>query len=105
MNESFLSRWSRRKEEARRVGQGSEPQSDGAAEPALDAQSPATGVEGPAVGPELTAEEIARLPKIDELTAESDITGFLRRGVPEALCNAAIRRAWMLDPAKIGRAS
>src|SRR3546814_11307328 len=50
---------------------------------ALDAQSPATGVEGPAVGPELTAEEIARLPKIDELTAESDITGFLRRGVPE----------------------
>src|SRR3546814_1103900 len=74
MNESFLSRWSRRKEEARRVGQGSEPQSDGAAEPASDAQSPATGVEGPAVEPELTAEEIARLPKIDELTADRKST-------------------------------
>ncbi|MFL5218102.1 MAG: DUF3306 domain-containing protein, partial [Microvirga sp.] len=49
--------------------------------------------------PELTPEELAALPKVEEITAASDISGFLRRGVPDALRNAALRRMWTLDPA------
>jgi hypothetical protein len=81
MSEDFLSRWSRRKDEARRAEPASPPEPDRAAEPAL------------------TPEELAALPKLDELTADSDITGFLRRGVPEGLRNAALRKMWLLDPA------
>ena len=36
---------------------------------------------------------------MDELTPETDITVFLRKGVPEFLKNAALRRMWSLDPA------
>jgi hypothetical protein len=39
------------------------------------------------------------LPSIDELTAESDLSAFLRKGVPEALKRAALRKVWSLDPA------
>lgn len=89
MSEEFLSRWSRRKQQARR----------GTVEGEIEA--PAVKSPAPAEAPEpvLTPEEIAKLPKIDELTAESDITVFLRRGVPAPLRNAALRRMWLLDPA------
>jgi len=33
------------------------------------------------------------------LTETTDITVFLRKGVPESLRNAALRKAWALDPA------
>jgi hypothetical protein len=32
-------------------------------------------------------------------TGSTDITGFLRKGVPEQLRNAALRKSWALDPA------
>jgi hypothetical protein len=38
------------------------------------------------------------LPDVSELTAESDISAFLRKGVPEAVRQAALRRVWALDP-------
>ena len=49
--------------------------------------------------PELSAEELVRLPDVEDLTAASDLTQFLRKGVPKALRNAALRRMWTLDPA------
>ena len=83
MSETFLARWSRHKDEARRA----------AREPvAAERQAP---VEEAA----LTEEEIAALPKIESITAETDVSAFMRRGVPEALRKAALRRAWMADPA------
>jgi hypothetical protein len=33
------------------------------------------------------------------MTATTDITAFLRKGVPEHLRNAALRKSWALDPA------
>jgi hypothetical protein len=39
------------------------------------------------------------LPRVEELTPESDLSSFLREGVPEALKKAALRRMWSLDPA------
>ena len=33
------------------------------------------------------------------MTGATDITGFLQKGVPEHLRNAALRKSWALDPA------
>ena len=43
--------------------------------------------------------DLSSLPKLEEMTATTDITGFLRKGVPEHLRNAALRKSWALDPA------
>jgi hypothetical protein len=96
MSGEFLSRWSRLKEDARRSESG--PQPDAAEAPA---GAPPREAEPASVlpEPELTPEELAALPKVEEITAASDISGFLRRGVPDALRNAALRKMWTLDPA------
>jgi Protein of unknown function (DUF3306) len=39
------------------------------------------------------------LPAIDEIVATTDIRAFLKPGVPESLKHAALRRAWVADPA------
>jgi hypothetical protein len=84
----FLSRWSRRKIEVKRAEESPA---------APDAHATPAG-EAAATPDELSAEELAALPPVESLTAESDIAGFLRKGVPQALRNAALRRAWALDP-------
>lgn len=49
-----------------------------------------------AAGPPI---DLSSLPRIEELTTESDLGAFLRPGVPQALRAAALRRMWSLDPA------
>lgn len=106
----FLSRWSRRKQAAVR-GEELPPLPEAAApvEPApiLAETSPAVAREAAAPEPEPQPEEcaapepefdVASLPPIESLDASSDFTVFLRRGVPEGLRNAALRRAWVADP-------
>ena len=39
------------------------------------------------------------LPPLESITAVTDITAFLRAGVPAELTRAALRRAWTADPA------
>jgi hypothetical protein len=39
------------------------------------------------------------LPPIESITAETDISGFLRSRVPAELTRAALRRTWASDPA------
>ena len=51
---------------------------------------------------ELTAEEAAyveTLPPLDELTPDSDFTGFMDKRVPDFLRRQALRRLWLSDPA------
>src|SRR5207244_12807904 len=43
--------------------------------------------------------DLESLPKLEELTKDTDMTVFLRKGVPEHLRNAALRKSWALDPA------
>jgi hypothetical protein len=43
--------------------------------------------------------DLSSLPKLEDLTETTDITAFLRKGVPESLRNAALRKSWALDPA------
>lgn len=94
MSDDFLSRWSRRKREARQAEEVDDAQPAPPSEPsaAVQVETP------PAEEPGLTPEEIAELPKPEELTVESDLSAFLRKGVPDALRKAALRKMWTLDP-------
>ncbi len=83
---SFLGRWSRRKRGA-----------DDPVPPTTPQAAPEPDVAEPE--PVLSQEELAALPRIEDLTESSDIRGFLRPGVPTVLKNAALRRIWMLTPA------
>jgi hypothetical protein len=103
MSEDFLSRWSRRKRAAQRTDAQPEPaeappESAGAPESVLGPDTAADPSTAGLPEGEPDEEEIARLPSLDDLTADSDISMFMRKGVPERLRNAALRRMWSLDP-------
>ena len=87
----FLARWSQRKQEAKQP----EPTPDApVGEDAASSDAPAP--QGEDVTPEF---DLSTLPNLEELTASTDITAFLRKGVPEHLRNAALQKSWALDPA------
>ena len=90
-DDQFLARWSRRKREAK---------------DAPDAPPPAQPVATPKPDPAATAErpaadelDLSSLPPINSITALTDVTAFLRKGIPPELTRAALRRAWAADPA------
>ena len=83
-DKGFLTRWSQRKHEAKRESDAPAAEAAVPAEPVAQAE------------PEL---DLSSLPKLEEMTATTDITGFLRKGVPEHLRNAALQKSWALDPA------
>lgn len=88
----FLARWSQRKQDAKRPD----------AAPDTVARDDSTSAESPALDTGQSGEpefDLSTLPKLEELTETSDITAFLRKGVPEHLRNAALRKSWALDPA------
>ena len=86
-DDNLFARWSRRKQEIK----AEEAPPDKVSDPA-----PA-GEDQPA--PDLVdAEPAEPLPRIEDLTGESDVAAFLRKGVPEALQRAALRKMWSLDP-------
>src|SRR6201999_2325152 len=43
--------------------------------------------------------DLASLPSIESIAANTDIAAFLRAGVPAELTRAALRKAWTSDPA------
>jgi len=83
-DKGFLARWSQRKHEAKRESDAPAAETAVPVEPIAEAE------------PEL---DLSSLPKLEEMTATTDITGFLRKGVPENLRNAALQKSWALDPA------
>jgi hypothetical protein len=92
-DEDFLSRWSRRK----RMSNARVP-----------SEAPATGLEEAKdenVPPSSTGAadpveefDISTLPPLESISATTDVTAFLRKGVPPALSREALRRAWIADP-------
>lgn len=112
--EGFLSRWSRRKRAAEAGLEAEAPPEAPAPAPAPAAArsvapardvvpNPAGSAPGPAAPPPGVPGEPdfdpASLPPLESLTTESDFAAFLRKGVPEPLRRAALRKAWALDPA------
>jgi len=93
--DNFLTRWSRRKLEPAddNVPPDKPVAEDGDAEKPVTARAPEA--EAPP-GPEF---DLTKLPSIESIGANSDITAFLQAGVPSALRHAALRRAWVADPA------
>lgn len=88
---NFLSRWSQRKHEA--TLPVSEAPGDESAPPLTQSDAPVT---------EISTEEefdVSSLPKLEDVIEGTDITGFMKKGVPENLRNAALRKSWALDPA------
>jgi hypothetical protein len=97
--EGFLSRWSRRKV-AKRVDPREDPsEGDRASDTEVPEAESSTAFTEPETPPVLSDEEIAALPDPATLTAGSDVSAFLRPGVPAALKHAALRRMWSLNPA------
>lgn len=82
--DGFLSRWSKRKRAVVEEVQAASVAAPAPQEPVAEEAEP-----------EL---DLSTLPSLEDLTGTSDMSVFLQKGVPEALKNAALRRAWALDP-------
>jgi hypothetical protein len=97
-SESFLARWSRLKQTS---GARSQPRASHAdppppaAEPSVAAASLAD--DQASSGP--SALDPADLPALGSITAGSRMEQFLQAGVPAELTRAALRAAWVADPA------
>jgi Protein of unknown function (DUF3306) len=110
--ETFLARWSRRKQvaavepadgEAHAVPASSAKQVEG--EQAAEGAAAGAGlhendVVSVARGPEASELlfDLANLPPIESIAGDTDIRAFLAPGVPIELARAALRRAWAADP-------
>ncbi|MCW7542641.1 DUF3306 domain-containing protein [Aurantimonas litoralis] len=103
LSNDFLSRWSQRKREVadadRTAAAGTDAGPDAEAVGVSLEHAAPDDAPQPAVDAPITAEELAALPAPEDLTAASDMTAFLRKGVPASLRNRAMRRLWSLDPA------
>jgi hypothetical protein len=89
--ENFLARWSRRKRDAAEAAPEAEaaPQQNAAPTPPTEAPK----------GADREPFDLASLPPIESIGAGTDVSAFLRPGVPAELTRAALRRAWSADPA------
>ena len=94
-NDNIFARWSRRKQ-AVRYGETPAPDEEQNAPEVAAAEVSAEPVDQQPSMVEADAGE--PLPSVEDLTAESDLSVFLRKGVPEALKSAALRKMWSLDP-------
>jgi hypothetical protein len=111
--EHFLSRWSRKKQQDKRQEERQEKREEkreAAAPPAAPETTRAPnegegeGTDRPAAqrdpaGDGVTAFDPASLPPVESIGAQTDIGAFMQPGVPSELRNAALRRAWSVDPA------
>lgn len=112
-DEGFLKRWSRRKradnsspaaESAETPPSNPSTSSGQALPPQAGESSPAPSLAEQGPPPESAkpqdddAIDPATLPPIESLGPGSDYTVFLKKGVPEALRLAALRKAWATDP-------
>lgn len=113
--EDFLSRWSRLKRSAVKPP-APEPLAEAVPPPAAPLPDPSLPDAGPPVaadtagrcaagqradepGADVAEEDpLTDLPPVEELTADSDFTPFLRAEVPEDLHRQALRKLWTSDP-------
>jgi hypothetical protein len=96
--ENFLKRWSKRK-----LAERDRSKDEHAANQQPPVEHDASAAEPPQIDGMVKARDetfgLADLPPIDSIAANTDVTAFLRPGVPPDLTRAALRRAWTSDPA------
>jgi len=87
--DNFIQRWARLKRE-----------SDAAqAMETVSARVETTSAQPPAGTATEEPFDLASLPSIESIAADTDIGAFLQSGIPVELTRAALRRAWASDPA------
>ena len=91
-DDSFLARWSRRKQVRPEADDG-RAQERSAREEAPAERSDADPTAAPS-----EQEIVSRLPDIDSMDDSSDFTVFLQKGVPEALRRQALKKLWRVNP-------
>lgn len=91
--EDFLARWSRRKRAAAEPAASTPPAPEAGQRQSGTAAPNNNDKTKPAAEFDLTS-----LPPIESITSVTDVTAFLRAGVPLELTRAALRRAWSADP-------
>jgi TorA maturation chaperone TorD len=94
--ENLMARWSRIKRESGKIAGpngSSSPPKPGEAETGDLKAAPATD------SPAATTFDLASLPPLQSIAADTDIRSFLASTVPVELTRAALRRAWVTDPA------
>ena len=110
--ENFLARWSRRKQQAEQEKEPHSGEQNPSARPreSGDPGQPGEQAESAALDSRLRGNErgidenkepeidLSKLPSLEEIGADTDITAFLQRGVPADLTRAALRRVWASDP-------
>jgi len=95
--ENFISRWSRRKREvANEKAQGEQPGIADAAKE-TDQSASLSSEQSKLTNADAADFDVASLPPIESIEAGTDITAFMRAGVPSELRHAALRRAWSAD--------
>jgi hypothetical protein len=97
--EAFLTRWSKRKAQARVAPAVEDAQAEGQQ---LDAASETSlGTIGTVGATESEPDEVALedLPPIDSIDASTDLTPWLKKKLPESWKRAALGRVWAADPA------
>ncbi|MGV7216635.1 DUF3306 domain-containing protein [Bradyrhizobium sp. UFLA05-112] len=87
--DKFLVRWSRRKRETRA----------NATSPTAATHDDVQSAPKPPAKDDEAKVDLSSLPSIDSITSATDIKAFLRKGIPQELARAALRRAWSADPA------
>lgn len=87
--QGFLGRWSARKRAVREIEAAIEAPIDRGPEEVAEPVAPVEPE--PAIDP-------ADLPPLESIKSGLDVQAFLRRGVPKALRQAALRRLWAVDP-------
>ena len=99
-SENIMSRWSRMKQQSARRAAPEDLSSD--SKP-IDAEAGdlnrATAAAPATDSPASPAFDPASLPPLHSITAGTDIRSFLGSNVPLDLTKAALRRAWVTDPA------
>lgn len=87
----FLSRWARRKQAQKAEKRVEAPKPEPASTDPATTKPAVVAVESEPI-------DLASLPPIESLGADSDYTVFLRPGVPDAMRAAALRQLWLTEP-------
>ncbi|RWP42440.1 MAG: DUF3306 domain-containing protein [Mesorhizobium sp.] len=97
-SDNVFARWSRLKQAAR-YSSTAGPQNDQLSPDEVAVPADTGKQLAPAIVEPEAAEPAEPLPRVEDLTAQSDLSAFLRKGVPKMLKRAALRKMWSLDPA------